>query len=156
VLLVLALTSGCATHPATDRRPIDQTLDAWHTAASQADAAVYFGLLSEDAIFLGTDASERWTKAEFVAYAAPYFAQGRGWTYRPRDRHVQFTADGHLAWIDELLDSDKYGELRGTGVLRRDLSSWRIVHYSMSFPLPNEATPAVIEWLRAQAPEVSP
>ena len=42
-----------------------------HRAAAEADGEVYFSLMADDAIYLGTDASERWTLAEFKAFADP-------------------------------------------------------------------------------------
>lgn len=125
-------------------------LDAWHQAASVADGEVYFGSMTEDAVFLGTDATERWTREEFRAYAEPYFSKGRGWTYVPRDRHIAVGPRGDVAWVDERLDNEKYGELRGTGVLRREGGGWKIVHYSMTFPIPNEISGSVVELIRAE------
>src|SRR6478672_3660452 len=63
-------------------------LDDWHAAAASADEARYFGHLSEDSIFLGTDAKERWTKPEFLAFAHPFFAKGKAWSFRATERHV--------------------------------------------------------------------
>lgn len=55
----------------SDKQAVSETLDAYHTAASKADWETYFGLMSDDAIFLGTDASERWDKETFQSYATP-------------------------------------------------------------------------------------
>jgi hypothetical protein len=104
--------------------------------------------MTADAVFLGTDPGERWTAEQFREFVKPYFDKGRGWTYRPRDRHVMLADDGATAWFDERLDSDKYGELRGTGVLRREGGGWRIAHYNMSFPIPNERTGEVLDLIR--------
>ena len=68
----------------------------------------------------------------------PHFSQGQGWTYHPRDRHVQISADGGSAWFDELLDNAKYGECRGTGVLQRRGGEWKIEQYHLTIPIPNE------------------
>jgi ketosteroid isomerase-like protein len=125
-------------------------IDAWHAAAARADEAAYFDLLTDDAIFLGTDSSERWTKTAFREFVHPYFSTGRGWTYTPRDRSVYFSADGRVAWFEEKLDNEKYGELRGTGVLRRTGPSWKIAHYSMSFPVPNDRTEGVVRIIRGE------
>ena len=59
---------------------IDEVLDAFHDAASKADGASYFSLFAEDAVFIGTDAAERWSVDEFKAFAEPYFSEGRGWS----------------------------------------------------------------------------
>jgi hypothetical protein len=158
VVLFVFASASCATPGGVtnDDAGVNQVLDAWHAAASRADEAAYFGALAPEAVFLGTDASERWTVEEFRAYAHPHFAAGRGWTYVPRDRHIAYDADGRSAWIDEKLENEKYGELRGTGVLVRGDAGWRIAHYSMSFPIPNELTLEVVEKIRAGTPSAAP
>jgi hypothetical protein len=159
-ILLLALVAGCGgatTMSAVDAEQaadeVNRLLDAWHQAASEADLVGYVGPLSDDAAFLGTDASERWTTEQFADFVAPYFAKGQGWTYTPRDRHVMFSRDGSIAWFDELLDNEKYGELRGTGVLHHTEQGWELVHYSMSFPVPNDLTESVVALIRGEAPE---
>ena len=131
-----------------ERAAVEAVLDDWHAAAARADAERYFAHLAEDAIYLGTDASERWTKEQFRAYADPHFASGKGWTYEPRERHVFVEPD--VAWFDERLWNAKYGECRGTGVLRRDRGEWKIVHYSLTFPVPNEVAGEVVRLIRGQ------
>jgi hypothetical protein len=66
-------------------KAINTALDAFHNAASDADGKRYFELLHRRAVFIGTDGSERWTKAQFKEFAMPYFSKGTGWTYHPRD-----------------------------------------------------------------------
>ena len=105
--------------------------------------------MAEDSVYLGTDASERWTLPAFRAFCEPYFARGVGWTYVPRERSV--VVEGEHAWFDERLWNEKYGECRGTGVLRRRDGAWKIVHYSLTFTVPNEAAPQVVELIRGRA-----
>ena len=123
-------------------------LDDWHAAAAVADEERYFGHFASDGVFLGTDDSERWTVAAFRAYAHARFSEGQGWTYVPRDRNVAFSSDGRVAWFDEKLDNEAYGRVRGTGVLGRTADGWKIIHYSLSFPIPNDVARAVVEIVR--------
>src|SRR5688572_1466641 len=112
VLLVLAL--GCATStPQNDRSAIDAVVDDLHRAASEADEDRYFAHFAVDAVFMGTDATERWGVAQFREYAHPFFVEDKGWTFTPRTRNVM--THGDVAWFDEVLDSESYGECRGTG-----------------------------------------
>lgn len=129
-----------------DRVTVGQVLDDFHKAASDADEARYFGHMAEDAVFIGTDATERWDRKTFREYAHPHFAAGKGWTYTPRDRHVDIHGD--VAWFDELLDNAKYGECRGTGVLRKVGGTWKIVQYSLSIPIPNAVAGEVVKMIR--------
>ncbi len=50
--------------------------------------------------------------------------------------------------FDEVLDSESYGECRGSGVLRRIDGNWRIVQYNLTIPLPNEIAAEVVERIR--------
>ena len=127
------------------------TLDRMHAAASTADGATYFAQFTPDARFIGTDATERWSLADFRAYAEPYFAQGRGWTYTPRDRVMTLAPleCRCVVWFDELLDNASYGETRGSGVLRLTTDGWKIEQYVLSIPVPNERADAVVALIRA-------
>jgi ketosteroid isomerase-like protein len=138
--------------PAERRRAVHQVtdkLEAFHQAASDADAEAYFAHFAEEGVFLGTDATERWSVAQFRAYAEPHFASGRGWTYTSTQRNVSVSDDGSFAWFDELLASTKLGTCRGSGVLRLDQDGWRILHYSLTLPVPNELALQIAKTIRA-------
>jgi SnoaL-like domain len=93
-------------------------LGDWHQAASVADASRYFGHFAPNGVFMGTDATERWTVAEFRKWAKPQFERKSAWSFKPRDRHIDFSADGQTAWFDEMLDTPNLGLCRGIGRLR--------------------------------------
>ncbi|HZL99978.1 MAG TPA: nuclear transport factor 2 family protein [Planctomycetota bacterium] len=147
-----ALVCGCsaprAPAPAAAGDPA-AVLDALHAAASRADGAAYFALFLPDAVFIGTDASERWDLPAFRAYAEPYFARGQGWTYVPTERQLVLGPSGDVAWFDERLQNEKYGETRGSGVLVRRDGRWLVAQYVLSFPVPNELAPDLVERVRA-------
>lgn len=149
-----AATVALSTDEATTAIPA--VLDAFHAAAARADEEAYFSLLAPNAVFLGTDASERWGKAAFRAFAHPYFADGKGWTFVPRDRHVEISSDGHVAWFDELLDSASYGECRGSGVLEHHDTGWKITQYHLTIPIPNDLAKGVVAQIRAARKPASP
>jgi ketosteroid isomerase-like protein len=69
---------------------VNRTLDAWHKAAAVANFNSYFGMMTEDAIFIGTDPSENWNKKAFEVYAKPYFDKGKAWSFKALERHVYF------------------------------------------------------------------
>ncbi|RZJ41922.1 MAG: DUF4440 domain-containing protein [Brevundimonas sp.] len=129
---------------------IGQVLDQLNSASSAADTAAYFALFTPDARFIGTDASERWSLSEFRAYTEPYFAQGRGWTYTPRDRVITIAPIDCrcVAWFDEVLDNTSYGVTRGSGVLRQTEDGWKIEQYVLSFTIPNDKARAVVEAIK--------
>ncbi|MCS6625296.1 nuclear transport factor 2 family protein [Roseibacterium beibuensis] len=150
--LVAALALTAAPPPPTPEEDAAAVIDALHAAASSADGAAYFDLFTPDARFIGTDATERWTLAEFRAYAEPYFARGQGWTYTPVERSVTLAPIQCLciAWFDEVLENDSYGVTRGSGVLRKTRSGWKIEQYVLSFAVPNDRAQAVAETIAAE------
>ncbi len=130
---------------------VGQTLDRLHQAASEADFDGYFALYSENAVFLGTDATERWPRSEFMAYAKARFDQGRGWTYLPIERHVRVSSDGSTAWFDERLENVNYGETRGSGVLIREDGTWKVAQYNLTIPMPNDLAAEFVARIRESA-----
>lgn len=135
---------------------VGQTLDALHAAAARADGPAYFALYTPDAVFIGTDVTERWTLPQFRAYAQPFFSQGKGWIYKVRTRRVAFAPDGDTAWFDEVLDSQSYGTSRGTGVLLRTPAGWRVAQYALTFPIPNDLAKDLTARIRAHEAQASP
>jgi hypothetical protein len=139
-----------------EARRVDTVLNDLHDAASKADGARYFALFEADGVFLGTDATERWTTPEFRSYAQARFDTGQGWTYTPTSRHVFVSRDGRTAWFDEMLHNAKYGECRGSGVLTQRDNTWRIAQYNLSVPVPNDLLPTVADMIRAQSRTADP
>ena len=150
---LLLLLAGCSTATTTaataDPAAIHRVLEDFHKAASQADEDRYFAHFTADAVFMGTDASERWNVPTFRAYAHPFFVEDKGWTFTPRDRHVM--SHGEVAWFDEVLDSESYGQCRGTGVLRREGGVWKISQYNLTIPIPNSLAREVVRQIRESA-----
>lgn len=127
---------------------VGSVLDRFHEAAARADAETYFSLFAPDAVFIGTDATERWSVTEFREFAKPYFDRGKGWTYLPTSRHVELDPDGNTAWFDEMLENDAYGTTRGTGVLMKVDGDWKIAQYHLTIPIPNEIAKDVVKMIR--------
>lgn len=127
---------------------VRNVLDNFHRAAAKADGPAYFACLAPDAIFIGTDATERWTVPQFRAFCEPYFSKGKGWTYVAIDREVYLAPDLRTAWFDESLDNESYGNVRGSGVLRLDGERWRITQYVLSIPVPNDLAGDLVKRIR--------
>ena len=70
---VLARAEWYRTEDAGEMAKIEAVLDDFHAAASDADEERYFSHLAESGVFLGTDATERWSVPEFRAYAESFF-----------------------------------------------------------------------------------
>ena len=115
---------------------INRLLDGLHQDAHKGNFQSYFDRYTSDAIFLGTDKTERWTIEEFKAYAKPAFADGNGWTYSVVERNWEGAGD--TRWFDEILFNEKLGHCRGTGVVQLIEGEWKILHYALTMLVPNE------------------
>lgn len=142
ILIPFSINSGNA--QAEQETKINQTLDGWHKAAAEANYRNYFDAMAEDAIFIGTDATENWTKPEFQAYAKPHFDKGKAWSFIALERHIYFNANKTIAWFDELLDT-QMKVCRGSGVLVLQNGKWKIQHYVLSMTIPNATSDEVVK-----------
>ncbi len=118
-------------------------LDSLNTAASQADFSRYFSFYAEDAVFMGTDATERWDKKSFMEWSKPYFDRGKAWSFTAVKRNILFDETGKLAWFDELLDT-QMKICRGSGVVVKEGDNWKIKQYVLSMTIPNSAVDSII------------
>lgn len=159
ILLIAVLFAGCQSAPngaadesapvtEADMDAVNTTLDEIHAQAARADYDAYFDLYSDQAVFLGTDATERWPIDAFKAYARPRFTDGGGWDYRVLERHVDFAPGGDVAWFDERLENVNMGETRGSGVLLRENGAWKVAQYNLTVLVPNELAREVVQRIR--------
>ena len=125
------------------KKHVNKVLDDLNKFAAAADFKNYFSLFARESVFIGTDAEERWTKEEFMKYAKPHFDQGKAWTFTSLRRNITFSDDGKYAWFDELLDT-QMKICRGSGVLEKSGSEWKIRQYVLSMTVPNEMSSAVV------------
>jgi ketosteroid isomerase-like protein len=142
ISLLLLLLCSCAQagdKTASDSKAaINQVLDDWHDAAAKADEARYFGHFASEAVFLGTDATERWDVPAFRSYAHPYFAKGKAWSFHAVRRDITLGPSG-TAWFDEALKTENLGPARGSGALLKDGNGqWKIAQYNLAITIPNE------------------
>ena len=127
-----------------EKEQVNKTLDAWHKAAAEAKFDVYFGMMTEDAIYIGTDPTENWDLKAFQAFAKPYFDKGKAWNFKAMQRNIYFDKSGKLAWFDELLNT-QMKICRGSGVLVKIGKEWKIKHYVLSMTIPNDNTNEVVK-----------
>eukprot|EP01029_Cantina_marsupialis_P014894 TRINITY_DN32597_c0_g2_i1.p1 TRINITY_DN32597_c0_g2~~TRINITY_DN32597_c0_g2_i1.p1 ORF type:complete len:157 (-),score=10.48 TRINITY_DN32597_c0_g2_i1:236-706(-) len=135
--LFILMISSCNTIEPPKEKEVAEFITNWHKAAADANINSYFGMMSEDAIYIGTDASERWTKKEFFQFCEPYFSKGKAWDFKPYNRQIYFSKDGKTIWFDELLET-WMGVCRGSGVIRNENNTLLITHYHLSVTIKNE------------------
>lgn len=150
LLLFLQLLAPAMADQASSKA-VGDVLDDFHQAAAQADGKRYFDHFTENAVFLGTDLSERWNTEQFKAYALPYFSKGQGWTYHPKSRYVYLSPDGKTAWFDEVLENDKFGLTRGSGVLLKTEGGWKVAQYHLTLPVPNSLIDTLVKMIDAES-----
>ncbi len=144
LVLLIMVQPWCIRAQEEDRAGVGEVLDQWHGAAARADFDAYFGLMAKESVFLGTDASEYWDYDSFRSFSKPYFDRGSAWEFTPLERHIYFGAEPDLAWFDELLET-QMGLCRGSGVLRKGPSGWKIYQYVLSIAVPNEQVDALLQ-----------
>jgi hypothetical protein len=126
-----------------EKKLIIAMLDSFNLAAAKADFKAYFNFYTDDAIFTGTDATERWDKAAFMTWAKPIFDKGRAWGFKALERNIYFDKTGSIAWFDELLNT-QMKICRGSGVLVKEGDSWKLKQYILSTTIPNDQIDSVI------------
>jgi len=120
-----------------EKKAINTMLVDWHKAAANANFDAYFGKMTKDAVFLGTDATENWQNSEFRAFSKPYFDKGKAWSFTTLDRNIYLGQSPTMAWFDEHLDT-QMGICRGSGVVMKENGTWKVKHYVLSIAVPNE------------------
>ncbi|MDY8137103.1 nuclear transport factor 2 family protein [Aquimarina sp. 2201CG5-10] len=136
-LIILLLFCIVSFAQEKEHSEINSTLEKWHKAASDADFESYFGLMTSNSIFIGTDPTENWNYDAFKAFAKPYFDKGKAWSFTTLERNIFNKKNTNLAWFDELLDT-QMGICRGSGILEKTKEGWKIRHYVLSIAIPNE------------------
>ncbi len=141
--LGLLTTIGIAQNT-SEKEIIDTMLVSWHKAAADADFDAYFGLMTNDAVFIGTDATENWQISEFKSFSKPYFDKGKAWSFTTLERNIYLDTNEDTAWFDEHLKT-QMGICRGSGVVKKENGVWKVQHYVLSIAIPNEQVTKVTE-----------
>ncbi len=144
IFLLLITSTVISQNNDLQKTQINDVLDNWHKAASKSNFEEYFSILTDDAIFIGTDANENWNKTQFKLFAKPYFDKGKAWNFIPLERHIYFNNDKKIAWFDELLNT-QMKICRGSGVLIKVNNVWKIKQYVLSMTIPNENVDEVVK-----------
>ena len=148
-VLFFSISNLNAQNKETDK--LNKLMDDWHLAAANTNEDVFFGFMASDCIYIGTDATERWTKNEFVKFAKPYFDKGKAWDFKPIERKFYYSKNKKNAWFNETLNT-WMGVCRSSGVLEKSKGKWKLKHYHISLAVPNEKMNAVIGLLKHKKP----
>ena len=144
LLICFACSVSMYCQDAKEKESINTLLNSWHKAAGDANFKSYFDKLTDDAIFIGTDATENWNKKQFEDYSRPFFDKGKAWSFTALERNIYFSPDKKMAWFDELLDT-QMKLCRGSGVIEKTKMGWKIKHYVLSMTIPNDNVDEVVK-----------
>jgi len=127
---------------------INTLMDNWHKDAANANLDNYIGAMDSASIYIGTDATENWSREAFEAFCKPYFDKKTTWDFTPIERNVYLNQTMQTAWFDELLNT-QMGICRGSGTLELRDGQWKIKHYVLSMAIPNDKSSEVIKTKKA-------
>ncbi len=145
-LLILLLIISCneTVNETKIKLEVNNLVDNWHKNVANQNFDAYFNAMTDDAIFIGTDASENWNKEAFKKFAKPHFDKKKTWNFKPLERNIYISEDKKTVWFDELLDT-WMRVCRGSGVLIKKNNSWKIKHYVLSTTIPNDSMKKVVK-----------
>jgi len=152
LVIGLFVLSNCNTlkfDKESETEKINILLNNWHIAAKDAHFESYMNLISEDGFYIGTDASEIWTRKEFKAFSKPYFDKKETWNFKALKRNIHFSKKNNVAWFNENLIT-WMGECRGSGILENTNGHWKIKQYVLSLIVPNDKMKEAIEVLKEE------
>jgi hypothetical protein len=150
-LLILCLLVSCSakiSSPDDEKHKIDKLINEWHIDAAKGNLEAYFDKMTDDAYFIGTDASEKWNASEFKTFCEPHFADGGAWDFKPLKREIFLNDRQDFAWFDEQLDT-WMGVCMSSGVLVKIEDEWKIKHYQLSIAVPNDLVQDFIELMES-------
>ena len=130
---------------------VNTLMDNWHRAAAVGDEDMFFGSMTPDGVYIGTDASERWLRDEMKEWSKKYFERDSAWSFTPLSRTVAFSEDEKIGWFDELLDT-WMGPCRGSGIIVRTEDGWKIKHYHLAIAVPNDKVDGYLELIGKERP----
>ncbi len=119
-------------------------MDGWHKAAATADEELFFGSMTDEGIYLGTDKTEKWTRDEMREWSKEYFDRESAWAFTTISRDVYLSEDANTVWFNEKLDT-WMGVCKGTGVLVKQNGEWKIALYDLSVAVDNDKIQQFIE-----------
>ncbi|MFT5917602.1 MAG: thioredoxin-related protein [Bacteroidia bacterium] len=137
-IVLLLIGVYCLQAQSNSEKEINSMMDAWHKAAATADEDVFFGSMTENCIYLGTDKTEHWQRDELKKWSEKYFQRDKAWAFTSIERQVSIEKKGKYAWFNETLNT-QMGVCRGSGVLVKDKKKgWLLEQYNLAVLIDND------------------
>jgi SnoaL-like domain len=147
LIICFVFLDGCRETTANvsdSKKEINSLLDSFNIAAANADFNKYFNYFADDAVFIGTDATENWDKKSFMVWAKPHFDHKKTWNFKSLGRNIYLDAAGRFAWFDEILNT-QMKLCRGSGVLEKNGEEWKLKQYVLSITIPNNQVDSIVK-----------
>lgn len=149
VMLIFCLQISTIMNAQTEaEKEVNMLMNNWHKAAATGDSKVFFGSMADNGIYIGTDATERWTKDEMEVWSKKYFDRGSAWDFKTIERQVHISTNGQYAWFNETLNT-WMGVCRGSGILSKEKSGWKIEQYHLSVTIDNNLIESFVKLVGA-------
>ena len=117
------------------RQKVNAFIDRWHDDAANTRPD-YWDKFAPNAVYIGTDKSEVWTRDQFKAWAKRFWDRKKAWSFTAQKRNVYFSPDRQYVWFDEQLNT-QMGTCQASGVLHNTPDGYKIEHYQLSLAVPN-------------------
>ena len=123
-----------------DSIAIETLMNLWHQSASKSNASIFFdSLMWPEAIYLGTDISEKWKRDELKYWSASAFEKDTAWDFKVNRRSIYKNEfDNNIIWLEEDLLT-WMGPCRGSAVLIKKNQQWKIMHYNLAVAVSNDS-----------------
>lgn len=145
-IVTLGVFAQVSDGDAAYKQEIQTFLDQWHDDAANTRWS-YFDKMAKNAVYIGTDKTELWTRDAFRIWAKPFFDRRSAWTFKAIKRNIYLSEDKTFIWFDELLNT-QMGICQASGVLRKTERGFEIEHYQLSIAVPNEVANEVTKTIK--------
>ena len=145
IAIILSIVSCKTTKfdTVSETEKINTLMNSWHKNAADANFNDFIELFDREGFYIGTDASEIWTKTQFAKIFKPHFDRKKTWDFKTIKRNIFFSKNKKVAWFNELLDT-WMGTCRGSGVFEKEKGTWKLKQYVLSVTVPNSKMKQVI------------
>lgn len=134
---------------ASSNKEFDEIIDAWHHAAATGDSVGFFSRMTEDALYLGTDETERWTRTTMGKDLGKFFNGKKAWHFIAYNRIYTALDDKNTILFDESLKT-WMGPCKSTGMMRKVKGKWLISYYNLNVAVSNAVVQNYLKLLKEE------
>ena len=122
-------------------------LSSVEPVAAIGDSVGFFSRMTEDALYLGTDETERWTRTTMGKDLGKFFNGKKAWHFIAYNRIYTALDDKNTILFDESLKT-WMGPCKSTGMLRKVKGKWLISYYNLNVAVSNAVVKDYLKLLK--------